>query len=346
MIKQSKVRFGMVGAGAIAQAYAQSFQECLNAELVAVSDVRKDAAEAMASTAGAKSFDCHEAMVNDVALDAVVVCTPPSTHPDICEWLLHRNIPTLCEKPLAIDSAGAARILNASAANNTLFSMASKFRFVVDVIQAKAIVTSGVLGEIILFENTFTGRVDMSNRWNSNPEISGGGVLIDNGTHSVDIMHFFFGPLAEVQAVEGNRVQQLSVEDTARLFVKTDRGIMGSVDLSWSIHKPMPSYINIYGSNGTLTVGWQESKYKRMNDQEWTIFGNGYDKKKAFRDQLDNFAQAVRGEQSILVTPSEAAASVQVIEYAYRSMEQTRWLPIPQLPIAREESPQAVGDRA
>lgn len=329
MITARKLRFGMVGAGAIAQAYTQAFQHCRQAELVAVADLREEAVDAIASTMKCAGYTDYLRMMDEIALDAVVICTPPVTHPEICISFLQREIPTLCEKPLAIDSRSAREIIDCAQANNTLFTMASKFRYVDDVIRAKSIVASGILGEIILFENTFTGRVDMTSRWNSNPEISGGGVLIDNGTHSVDIMRYFLGPLVDLQVVEGKRIQALIVEDTVRLVVRTESGTMGSIDLSWSLHKPQPNYISIYGSHGTVQVGWKQSCYRRASDDDWIVFGKGYDKREAFTNQINNFAFAIRGEQTLLINQADALASVEVIEAAYQALENDQWVPVP-----------------
>ena len=139
------------------------------------------------------------------------------------------------------------------------------------------------------------------------PLISGGGVLIDNGTHSVDIMRYFLGPLAEIQVIEGKRVQGIAVEDTVRLYVRSSAGVMGNIDLSWSINKELPHYISIYGSEGTIIVGWKESRYKRAADKDWIVFGKGYDKVQAFASQLRNFNAAVRGREPLRVTLRNAA---------------------------------------
>ena len=323
-----KVRVGLVGAGGIAQAYAQAFETCETAELVAVADIRPAAAVAMAEKAKCKSFESYQEMADGAALDAVIVCTPPSTHPEICIHFLQKKVHVLCEKPMSITSKSAREMKAAADEQGVILTMASKFRFAEDVVKAKSIVASGILGEIVLFENAFTSRVDMTSRWNSNPTVSGGGVLIDNGTHSVDIMRYFLGPIAEVQVVEGKRIQGLPVEDTVRIFARSTSGVMGNIDLSWSINKELDYYIRIYGSQGTISVGWKESKYRQTSGQDWIVFGNGYNKVQSFRSQLENFAKAIRGQEPLIITAADGIASVEVIEAAYAALNQNNWRPI------------------
>jgi len=325
MSEHRPVRFGIVGAGAIAQAYAQAFGQSDQVELCAAADSRIEVAEAMAEANDCAAFSSAKAMVSEMDLDAVIVCTPPITHRDVCCQLLSCGIHVLCEKPLSIDSTTAREMIDVAEQNDVVFTMASKFRYVTDVTAAKAIVESGLIGEVVMFENVFTGHVDMSHRWNSQPAISGGGVLIDNGTHSVDITRYFLGRLDEVQVMEGNRIQDLEVEDTVRMFVRSEQGVLGSVDLSWSVSKEQPYFIAIYGSAGTLLVGWQESKYRRACDKEWEIIGSGYNKVDAFKRQLENFAGAIRGDDTLVVTPADGLASVEVIEAAYRAMQKGAW---------------------
>jgi predicted dehydrogenase len=322
---EDMVTFGLIGAGGIAQAYAQAFETCTDARIVAVADVRAAAAQALAERLRCQAHDSYQALGERTDLDAVIVCTPPASHPEVCLHFLERKVHVLCEKPLSINVQSARTMLEAAARAGVILTMASKFRYVEDVIRAKSVVASGILGTLVLFENAFTTRVDMSARWNANPAVSGGGVLIDNGTHSVDLMRYFLGPLAEVQVVEGKPIQGLPVEETVRIFVRSLDGVMGSIDLSWSIDKQLDSFINIYGSHGTIAVGWKESKYRQSTSRDWVIFGKGYDKTRAFRSQITNFSRAVRGEESLLITAQDALASVEVIEAAYAALHQNHW---------------------
>lgn len=323
----SKLKFGLVGAGGIAQAYAQAFNESRCCELVAVADVRPDAAAALAEIVGGKAYDNYKELAG-LELDAVIVATPPATHPEIACFFMEQGKPVLCEKPLTTNVADAERMIAAAERADVLFTMASKFRYCDDVIKAKGILASGVLGDVLQFENAFTAKVDMSRRWNSDAEVSGGGVLIDNGTHSVDIIRYFMGGIESVLVVDAGGTQGLSVDENVKMFAKTKSGVTASVDLTWGINKELPYFISIYGSNGTLHIGWRESKYKLNSSPDWTVFGRGYDKVASFRGKVENFANALRGKEDLFIKPSDALASVQVIDAAYRSMNQNLWQPV------------------
>ena len=122
--------------------------------------------QALAEIVGGKSYSDYKQLA-DVELDAVIVATPPVSHPEIACFFMERGTPVLCEKPLCLSVAEAETMIDTAEANNVLFTMASKFRYCADVIKAKGILASGILGDVLQFENAFTAKVDMSKRWNS-----------------------------------------------------------------------------------------------------------------------------------------------------------------------------------
>jgi predicted dehydrogenase len=325
---QDAIRFGIVGAGAISQGYGQAFLGCGEAKAVAVADTRLDAAKSLAEVLSCPAFASHKAMADASELDAVLVCTPPSSHAEVCLDFIDRGVHVLCEKPFTVTVAEAETVICTAREKGVKITMASKFRYVDDVIHAKQIVDSGILGEVVLFDNAFTARVDMTKRWNSNPKVSGGGVLIDNGTHSVDIARYFLGPLAKVHVMEGRRSQGLKVEDTVQVFVRSERGVLGAIDLSWSINKELNRYISVYGTQGTVIVGWKGSRYRQSSSPDWVSFGTGYDKVSAFRNQILNFSRAISGEEVLRINGHDAMASVRVIEAAYQSLRQDHWITV------------------
>jgi predicted dehydrogenase len=320
-----KMTFGLIGAGAIAQTWAQAIEKSSCASLEAVADHCEEAAAALAEGYGCPAYRSYQKMVGEKKLDAVVICTPPVTHPEISIFCLGEKKHVICEKPFSIRGEDAQHMCEAAEKAGALITMASKFRYVEDVVRAKSIVQSGILGDIVLFENVFASRIDMSGRWNANPQISGGGVLIDNGTHSLDIIRYYLGPIKDIEVVEGRRIQGLPVEETVLVFIHTESGVMGSIDLSWSINKEFPSYINIYGTYGSISVGWKESKYRQLSSPEWVVFGKGYGKVDAFVRQLENFCRAARGEEKLVITSEDAVASVKAVEAGYKALGKNKW---------------------
>jgi predicted dehydrogenase len=329
MIQESaRLHLALIGCGRIAESHLEAIAQNPACRLVSVVDVREEAAQKAAEKFGAEACVDYRSVLRRDRLDAVIICTPPATHAEIALFFLEHNVHVLCEKPLAVSVEDATRMVKKAEQKGAVLMMASKFRYTEDVIAAKRLIASGALGEVALFENVFSGKVDMSGRWNSNKALSGGGVLIDNGCHSVDIARYLLGPIVEVQALEGKRVQPIEVEDSAVICFRTASEVMGTIDLSWSLHKERESFLDVYGTKGVAHVGWKSSKYKLYADGAWIPLGTGYDKQRAFAAQLENFAGAVAREEAPRITCQEALESVKVIQAAYRAMRLNQWVEI------------------
>lgn len=322
------LRLLLVGCGGIAQSYLQAIARIDGLDCIAAVDPDPAARVRFTMQQARPAYaSLSEALAADHRAQAALVLAPPDQHEPLTVALLAAGLHVLCEKPLAPQPAAAERMLAAATVAQRLLMLGSKFRYTADVLAARKLLDQGYCGEVVLYENVFCSHVAMAQRWHADPARSGGGVLIDNGCHSVDLARYLLGPIARIQAMFGRQAQDLAVEDTARLLFETDSGALGSIDLSWSVHKETPAYVRLHGTRGTIEIGWRESRCKRVDEPGWTVFGNGYDKVAAFAAQLRNFAGVILGGEAPVIDAADAMASVQVIDAAYRSQRQARWLP-------------------
>src|ERR1700710_1227215 len=104
----SELKVGLIGAGGIAQAYLRVFEGLPGARITAVADPRARAASTVAEAVRGTAYPSHRALLEDADVDAVLVCTPPITHPEIVLQAIGRGLHVMCEKPLAIDVASAS----------------------------------------------------------------------------------------------------------------------------------------------------------------------------------------------------------------------------------------------
>src|SRR5262245_29386361 len=130
----SRMRCGLIGAGAIAQTYVQAFAQSTAATVVGITDIRQEAAEALGDRLQCPVFTSYKSLVDELECEAVIICTPPVTHPEIACWMLDRGVHVLCEKPLAISPDQARRMLESADRSGSTLTMASKFRYAADVI--------------------------------------------------------------------------------------------------------------------------------------------------------------------------------------------------------------------
>ena len=319
--KRKSFTFTLIGCGRIGHCYATVINAHPDMSLASVIDINPGAARAFAS-----SFDCDSYSSLDEYLaagkfsDAAIICTPPSEHGKIAMQLMKNRIHVLCEPPFALNVDEAETMINISRTYGVSLMLGSKFRYVADTIQAKGLIEAGILGHVLEFEGDFRDMLDMSSRWNVQPEISGGGVLMDSGSSAIDAVRFLFGSIQTLRAEEGRRVQSKDVEDTVRLELSTASGILGTLHLSWALKNNGGEYFRIYGTQGNMCIGWKKSMYRPNGAVDWISFGEGYNTQKAHGMQLRHFMDVVSGEEIPEISVEEELESVRVIEAAYKSL--------------------------
>ena len=327
-MKKDKIHIALLGCGGIAQTHLEAMAHVSRIQLEAVQDISAEAAERAARKYNVTAVAKPKEIFQNKMIDAVVLCVPPVYHFDLLKEAIEAGKHVICEKPFTLTLKDAEEIKKLSKKSGKLVMMASKFRFVEDVIEARKLVKSGIIGDIVMAEVIFCSIVDMEKRWNSNPKISGGGVLIDNGSHAVDVIRYVIGPIKSVYAQAGKRAQHMSVEDTARLHFETEDHVVGMVDLSWSLYKHTPNYVNIFGTKGTIEIGWAQSLIWDAKEKTSRIFGKGYKKLDAFIRQMEHFADCVEKKTTPILGIDDAIDSVRVIESAYTSIQERRWLKV------------------
>ena len=250
------LKVGIVGFGRIAGVHADAWRAVSGVELVSVCDESFQSRE-RAAEQGLRGYDNLEAMIEREGLDAVSICTPPSVHAAQTIAAMQYGVNVLCEKPLTPNSSSTRNVLHAAQDAGVILQMATKFRHVPAIQFAKTLMEEGEIGDIETFHIEFVGAVDMINRWNSVRSIAGGGVIMDNGSHALDLLNYLFSDLKRVQSLDIQPIQKLEVEDQAMLLVETGAGVVGDVMLSWSQPSQGDTYLSIHGSKGDISIGWK-----------------------------------------------------------------------------------------
>lgn len=318
-----KLRIGIVGCGQMGRWHFDAYRKNPQVELVAFADTHVESAERFAGEAGGKAYASTKEMIAKERLDGVSVCTVPSTHREIVADLLEAGVHVLCEKPLAISVEQAKDMTVKAREKGLLLLTAFKFRYFDEVQKAKEIIESGGLGRIANFRLMFGGYIEMAGTWFAQKELSGGGILMDNGPHAIDLIRYLFGEVAAVSASVSN-LQNIPVEDTGRVNFSLAGGVTGTAEMSWSLPIPSKTYLEIYGENGAALLDFEGISYRYKAWNEWKRVPNSVNMKSAFARQMDHFVDAIHTKSPVIVSNADGEKSQMVIEAAYAAVKQNK----------------------
>ena len=321
------MRIGIIGFGRAGRVHLAAWRAVRGVEVAAVSDP-SPAVVAAARAEGLHAVADSCELLAMPELDAVSICAPPVEHAPLAIAALQHGLHVLCEKPLAIRGPAAMRMMQTAARTGRQLLLATKFRHVPDLIVARELVASGAIGDPLAFEIDFSSRVDMVGRWNSRRSVSGGGVIIDNGCHAFDVVGFLFGPVTRVHATRLRPAQPLAVEDSATVMVEVTKGLIGRIDLSWSHATQRETYLMIHGTEGSIDVGWRQSRLRVIGQEPRRLPVGVYDRHASHVTMMNAFLEVVSGKRRPWISPGECLRTVAAVEASYHSLRSGGWVPV------------------
>ncbi len=327
MSENGELRVGIVGLGRAGRVHLDAWRAVPGVQVVAVCDPASRVVAAARAEGLCALADASELFAT-VPLDAVSIAAPPALHAPLALAALDHGIDVLCEKPLASTEPAAMGMLEAAARTGRHLLMATKFRHVPDLVAARGLIACGAIGEPLSFEIDFSSRVDMTGRWNARPGISGGGVIIDNGCHAFDVVGFLLGAVTRVHATRLERAQAIGVEDSATLLVEVEHGLIGRIELSWSLATQRETYVMVHGTEGSIDIGWRQSRLRLHRRPPRTLLAGAYDKQASHVAMVHAFRAVVAGARPPWITPAECLRTVAAVEASYRSLRSGGWAPV------------------
>jgi dTDP-4-amino-4,6-dideoxygalactose transaminase/predicted dehydrogenase len=213
------IKVGLIGAGVIAHEHARAIASALGpGALIAVADTHAERLEAFASAFGVgRRYADVESLIGDPQIDLVVVATPPSSHESVVVSALDRGKHVLCEKPLAHSLASAARILEAEARNPGRLSVSHQLRYEPGFQRLRWLIREGWIGDLETAQLERHGAIPHADPgkagWWGAWDVAGGGVLITQLIHELDLLLAVMGPVCSVRAIMDTRYTSIESED-------------------------------------------------------------------------------------------------------------------------------------
>jgi UDP-N-acetyl-2-amino-2-deoxyglucuronate dehydrogenase len=346
-VKNGKIGFGLVGTGMAGLTHAREVAFVEDAELVAVCSRNAERVRAFASRFGVPSWytDYRELLANP-DVDVVNVLVPTGQHAEVTIAASDAGKHVLVEKPLEINLARADEMIRVCRANRTKLGAIFQMRFGTVAATLKQAVQSGALGRIFLADAfdkaSRTPAYYASGDWRGTLALEGGGCLMTQSIHIVDLLQYIVGEVASVIGRVGTMVHDIEVEDTATALVRFESGAMGVIESTSSVRAALKSRLEIHGDRGTVVANaqydqilfWNVEDLPRAAVDPSVSLGDTDDPwaypQVRHRVQLQDMIDAIREDRDPVLTGEDARASLAIVMAIYESSRTGREIHIRQ----------------
>jgi len=256
-----KLKIAIIGCGKVGHLHVKAIEGLEQTELVAAYDSDLNRAEGYAELYGIRAFDSIEKMVKDAGVQIVTVCTPHPLHKEGAIASLQAGANVLVEKPLASTLQDCDDIIAAARQNDLLVGSISQRRFYEPCMRIRKAIDDGKIGQPVLGTVTMHGWRDeayyQSDPWRGSWKHEGGGVLVNQAPHQIDLLLWYMGDVESVYGAWANlNHPYIEVEDTAIAVIRFKSGALGNIVVSNSQNPALYGKVHVCGSNGA-TVGVQ-----------------------------------------------------------------------------------------
>ncbi|RCS60087.1 Gfo/Idh/MocA family protein [Microbacterium sp. JB110] len=317
-----RLRFGVIGVGIIGRQHvARLLSDDSPADLIAIADVSEDAARAVAAEHGTVAETVDGLFARD-DIDAVVIAIPSGLHAETAVAALDAGKHVLLEKPIDVTVDAADRIIDAERRSGKVLTVVSQRRFAPENQFLREAIQQGDLGKItsanIEIALWRTQEYYDSGAWRGTWKLDGGGALMNQGVHMVDLILWLLGDVEEVHAYGGLLAhERIEVEDTIAITARFASGSMLTFLASTTANGELPIRVAVMGDGGVaVTLDEQYAHFTTANGREVPDF----EPNDVGMAGLNDFVAAVQNGHAPLVTSQQARAAVAFIEAAYDSM--------------------------
>jgi UDP-N-acetyl-2-amino-2-deoxyglucuronate dehydrogenase len=335
------VRIGILGAGNISETHARAAAAIDNVEIVAVHGANAQRVERLATTYHAQPFTDLEAFLAHQAMDLVAIGSPSGLHAEQGIRAASRGLHVLTEKPIDVSTRKADALIEACDNASIKLGVFFQDRAQPDIVRLHDAVHRGRIGHPLVV----SARVKWyrppeyysQSRWRGTWTLDGGGALMNQGIHTVDLLQWIFGPVSRVSARTKTSLHRIEVEDTAVALLEFANGAVGTIEATTAAYPGYKRRVEFTGTEGTLILEHDRliaADLKQPADD--LLAGDAVDQNlsasspvvsdvRGHQRILEDFIHAIQSGREPTCSGREGRRSVVLVEAIYKAQRTGAW---------------------